>query len=144
MTKAKHVLRNNNKTNQRLPKRSFEIKCPRQSQWSPFITRKSHPTIRIPPSERRGRSSPISSTKTPTKLVGRFKSYATRDQHGFNWQSWVSEDSSLSATSRSWEFRLPKLADPQTHWHSSAPPGVINPGSMFETHASIQGAQCAS
>ena len=86
MTKAKHVLRNNNKANQMLSKRSFEINCPRQSQWSPFITRKSHPTIRIPPSERRGRSSPISSTKTPTKtkLVGRFKNYATRDQHGFN------------------------------------------------------------
>ena len=39
--------------------------------------------------------------------------------------------------------KLTKLADPQSHWYSVAPPGVTNPVPMFETQASIQGASCA-
>ena len=41
-------------------------------------------------------------------------------------------------------LKLMKLADPQMHWHSGAPPGVTNPGPVFETQVSIQGASCAS
>ena len=30
------------------------------------------------------------------------------------------------------------------HWHSGAPPDVVDPGTVFETQVSIQGPPCAS